>query len=96
MIVYEELKQRLTANEKAVDNLKEALNIDRDQIKQKLNDLWLDESIMEPSRKDDYVHVEAVVARFGKEFAQEEFINERTVKKALKNMRELYLKIKGE
>lgn len=28
MIVYEELKQRLTANEKAVDNLKEALNID--------------------------------------------------------------------
>ncbi len=74
----------------------EALNIDRDQIKQKLNDLWLDESIMEPSRKDDYVHVEAVVARFGKEFAQEEFINERTVNKALKKMRELYLKIKGE
>ena len=71
-------------------------NIDRDQIKQKLNDLWLDESIMEPSGKDDYVHVEAVVARFGKEFAEDGFINERMVNKALKNMRELYSKIKGE
>lgn len=74
----------------------EIFNIDRDQIKQKLNDLWLDESIMEPSKKDDYVHVEAVVARFGKEFAEDGFINERTVNKALKNMRELYSKIKGE
>lgn len=73
----------------------EALEIERDQIKLKLNDLWLDESIMEPSMKDDYVHVEAVVARLGKEFVQDELINERTVNKALKNMRELYAKIKG-
>lgn len=73
----------------------EALEIERNQIKQKLNDLWLDESIMEPSMKDDYVHVEAVVARRGKEFVQDELINERTVNKALKNMRELYAKIKG-
>ena len=71
-------------------------NIERDQIRQKLNDLWLDESIMEPSGKDDYVHIETVVARLGKEFVEEEFINERTVNKALKNMRELYTKIKGE
>ncbi len=71
-------------------------NIEREQISQKLNDLWLDESIMEPSGKDDYVHIEAVVAGVGKEFARDGFINERTVNKALKNMRELYTKIKGE
>ena len=74
----------------------EIFNNDRDRIKQKLNDLWLDESIMEPSKKDDYVHVEALVARFGKEFAEGGFTNERTINKALKNMRDLYLKIKGE
>ena len=74
----------------------EILNNDRDRIKQKLNDLWLDESIMEPSKKDDYVHVEALVARLGKEFAEGGFTNERTINKALKNMRDLYLKIKGE
>lgn len=74
----------------------EIFNNDRDRIKQKLNDLWLDESIMKPSKKDDYVHVEALVARFGKEFAEGGFTNERTINKALKNMRDLYLKIKGE
>ena len=74
----------------------DSFNIERAQIKQKLNDLWLDESIMEPSKKDDYVHVEALVARFGKEFAEGGFTNERTINKALKNMRDLYLKIKGE
>ena len=74
----------------------EIFNNDRDRIKQNLNELWLDESIMEPSKKDDYVHVEALVARFGKEFAEGGFTNERTINKALKNMRELYLKIKGE
>lgn len=74
----------------------EAFNIERDKIKQRLTDLWLDESIMDPSGKDDYIHIEAVVERIGREFAEEEYINERTVNKVLKNMRELYTKIKGE
>lgn len=74
----------------------DSFNIERDLIKQKLTDLWLDESIMEPSGKDDYVHIESLVTGFGKEFAQDGYINERTVRKALKNMRELYAKIKGE
>lgn len=71
-------------------------NIERNQIKQRLIDLWLDESVMEPSKRDDYAHIEDLVARFGREFVKDEYINERTVKKAIKNMRELYTKIKGE
>ena len=71
-------------------------NIERNQIKQKLNDLWLDESIMESSKKDDYMHIEALVGRYGQELINEGLVNERTVKKVLKNMRELYTKIKGE
>ncbi|SDP36388.1 ImmA/IrrE family metallo-endopeptidase [Selenomonas ruminantium] len=73
----------------------ETFNIERDHINEKLKDLWLDESIMEPSRKDDYAHIETVVSTVGKEFVEDEYINKRTVNKALKNMRELYLKIKG-
>lgn len=73
----------------------EAFNTERDQIKQKLNDLWLDDSMMKPSGKDDYVHVEAVVAECGKEFVEDGYINGRTVSKVLKNMRELYSEIKG-
>ena len=74
----------------------DSFNITRDQISQKLTDLWLDERIMRPSGKDDFVHIEALVTRFGREFVEDEYINERTVKKALENMRELYSQIKGE
>lgn len=74
----------------------EVFNVERDYIRQKMNDLWLDESIMNPSRKDDYAHMETMVSRAGKEFIEDEFINERTVNKALKNMRELYTRIKGK
>ena len=92
-VLIRSLELDLVTGNEVRENL---FNIERDQIRQKLNDLWLDESIMEPSGKDDYVHIETVVARLGKEFVEEEFINERTVNKALKNMRELYTKIKGE
>ena len=71
-------------------------SMDRGQVKQQLTELWLDESIMEPSLRDDYIHIEALVRKFGREFVEDKYINERTVSKALKNIRELYAKIKGE
>ena len=71
-------------------------NFDRVQIRQKLEDLWLDESIMDASNRDDYSHIEAIVERLGREYIEDEYINERTVRKVLRNMRELYTKIKGE
>ncbi len=71
-------------------------SINRDRVKQCLKEFWLDESIMEPSLRDDYIHIEELVDRFGKEFIKDKYINERTVNKALENMRELYAKIKGE
>ena len=76
--------------------LDELFSIDRAQVKQQLTELWLDESIMEPSLRDDYIHIEALVGRFGRKFIEDKYINERTVSKALENMRELYAKIKGE
>jgi Zn-dependent peptidase ImmA (M78 family) len=71
-------------------------NSDRVQIKQKLAELWLDESIMDASNRDDYSHIEGIVERLGREYIEEKYINERTLKKVLHNMRELYIKIKGD
>lgn len=71
-------------------------NPDRVQIRQKLADLWLDESIMDASNRDDYSHIELIVERLGRKYMEEGYINERTLKKVLHNMRELYMKIKGE
>lgn len=70
--------------------------IDRDKIKNRLADMWLDEGIMEPSRRDDYIHIEAVVKVFGNKFIEDQYMKERTLRKALSNMRELYVMIKGE
>ena len=72
------------------------LNIDRIQTKQKLSELWLDESIMYASNKDDYTHLEMIVERLGREYIRGGYINERTLEKVLNNMRELYKKIRGE
>lgn len=74
----------------------ELFNIDRNMIRQRLSDLWLDESIMDASDRDDYSHIEAIVERLGREYIGDGYINERTLKKVLQNMRELYTKIKGE
>ena len=74
----------------------EIFNIDRTWIKQRLADLWLDESIMDASIKDDFAHLEIMVERLGREYIEDKYINERTLEKVLHNMRELYMKIKGE
>lgn len=71
-------------------------SFDRAQIRQKLADLWLNESIMDASNRDDYFHIEIIVEKLGREYIGDEYINERTLKKVLNNMRELYSKIKGE
>lgn len=72
------------------------LNVDRTWIKQRLSELWLDESIMDSSNKDDFSHLETMVESLGRKYIEEEYINECTLKKVLHNMRELYRKIKGE
>ena len=79
------------------NSFSEALfSIDRSSVSQKLSDLWLDESIMHASCRDDYSHIELVVDRLGKKYIEDEYINERTLNKVIQNMRELYTKIKGE
>lgn len=74
----------------------ELFNIDRNLVRQKLSDLWLDESIMDASGRDDYSHIEIIVERLGREYIEAGYINDRTLRKVLLNMRELYTQIKGE
>lgn len=74
----------------------ELLDASKDIVKQKFNELWLDDSILNSSKKDDYIHVESMVKRFGEEYITDSFINERTLKKVIQNMQVLYNEIKGE
>ncbi|MCI8994559.1 MAG: ImmA/IrrE family metallo-endopeptidase [Lachnospiraceae bacterium] len=73
----------------------ELLHMNRERVREKFMDLWLDESILDATKKDDYAHVEAIVTRLGEEGIKESYLNERTLKKVLHNMRGLYSEIKN-
>lgn len=71
----------------------EVLSVDRDGIKKRMRELWLDYRIMDPSLIDDYPHIESDVEQLGKEYVEEEYINQRTLDKVLRNMKELHKEI---
>lgn len=72
------------------------LDIEPDRIRERFHDLWLDTGILDATGKDDYIHIEALVERFGKEGVRDTYLNQRTLEKVMKNMRKLYTDIKGE
>lgn len=74
----------------------ELLSMNSAEIKKCCNELWLDESILEASRRDDFPKMKKMVEDIGAEYVRESYINERTLNKVLQNMTTLYSKIKGE
>lgn len=74
----------------------ELLNIGQDVIRERFSELWLDDSSLDATGKDDYVHIEALVKRLGEEYVKDSYISERKLEKVLQNMKSLYLDIKGE
>lgn len=74
----------------------ELLNIGQNIVRERFNDLWLDDSILDATKKDDYIHIETVVERFGNECIRDSYLNKRVLEKVLRNMRTLYADIKGE
>ena len=77
------------------DISKMLLEISADDIKNGFSRLWLDESILNPSYRDDYDKLEYMVKRYGEECMEGAYLNERTLKKVLQNMKRLYREVKG-
>lgn len=74
----------------------ELLNADQNSVKERFIDLWLDDSILYATKKDDYTHIETVVERLGNECVRDSYLNKRTLEKVLQNMRTFYRDIRGE
>ena len=74
----------------------ELLNVAQEMIRERFQDLWLDDSILDATRKDDYIHMETLVKRLGREYICDSYLNQRTLEKVLQNMRKLYSDVKGE
>ena len=72
------------------------IHADEHAIREEFMRLWLDDSILNATRKDDYNNLESMVALFGTIYEQENYVGEKTLKQVLKNMKVLYDNIKGE
>ena len=78
------------------DTLKELIQMKAEDVRAEFARLWLDESILEATKKDDYEKFESLIRYFGEEYQKDGYFNQRALQKAVKNMRILYEKIKGE
>ena len=57
--------------------------------------LWLDESILNPSYRDDYDKLEYMVKRYGEECMEGAYLNERTLKKGSSEYEKALQRSKG-
>lgn len=71
------------------------LQVDREAVRRRFLELWLDEAILQADRKDDFPRLERMVEEYGREYIQGSYINERTLSIVLRNMKSLYREIKG-
>lgn len=72
------------------------LTVDGAYVRKRFSELWLDDAILSATKKDDFPLLQALVKRFGEECIRDSYINERTLKKVMQNMRTLYSEIKGD
>lgn len=76
------------------EHLEELLSVDYNRILTEFQRLWLDESILQPTGRDDFNRFEQYVRTVGEQYLQEEYINSRTLTLALRNIKSLYSKIR--
>lgn len=76
--------------------LEKLLHVSSEDVRREFIRLWLDESILDASKKDNYARFEQLVKSCGEKYQAEEYLNARTVSKALQNMRAIYKRIRGE
>ena len=76
--------------------LKDLLDIDKEMIKKEFSRLWLEEDILRATKKDDFEKFISMIQYKGAHYLEKGYINERTYRKALRNIHSIYQQIKGE
>lgn len=72
----------------------ELLQVDMSRLQAEFHRLWLDESLLQPTLKDEYFHLEELVKSTGNACIEEEYLKQQTLNTVLSNMRTLYSKIR--
>ncbi len=76
------------------NQLEDLLLTNLNSIKKRFVELWLDETILEATNRDDYLRIRNLVKELGQDFVGNSYINKRTLDKVLSNMQDLYKQIK--
>ena len=76
--------------------LSKLMYVSREEIQNEFAKLWLDESILMATKKDDYSRLEGFVRYIGMLHQEEGYLSRTALEKAIANMRKFYGKIKGE
>lgn len=75
--------------------LAELLTMNTEKIETEFAKLWLDESILQPTGRDDYVRLEKLLRDFGEQCITNDWMSEETLSKIIKNVRGIYCEIRG-
>lgn len=75
--------------------LKTLLETDLRQIELEFSRLWLDESILYKTGRDDYTRLEKLIKKVGEQYQAEEILSKSTVDKILENIKNIYHEIRG-
>lgn len=76
------------------ETLEELLRVDFPRIQAEFHRLWLDESLLQPTMRDDFSRLEQLVKSSGETYIQEEYLKQKTLQLALSNMKNIYLDIR--
>lgn len=76
-------------------NAKELLEVSTEDMRRELFKLWLDDSILDATGKDDYRNVNCLVKILGREYVDGEYLSQNKLNNVLKNMDKLYSEIRG-
>lgn len=70
------------------------LQVDREAVRRRFVELWLDDAVLQADRRDDFPRLERMVEEVGREYILDSYINERTLSIVLRNMKTLCREIK--
>ncbi|WP_310602683.1 ImmA/IrrE family metallo-endopeptidase [Anaerosporobacter sp.] len=77
------------------ETLQMLLDTDAKTIEEMFTQLWLNEEILYPTKRDNYKRLEQIVTDVGMRCVKEEILDDRTIEKVLKNMKKIYNEIRG-
>ena len=75
--------------------LKKMMEYTSDDIQNEFSRLWLNNEILEPTKRDDYIRLENLVKEVGQKYEADHILNGKTVSKVIANIKEIYNEIRG-